>query len=343
VAVTFEGGACEEDPRLHGVTAMLAAVLADGCRAIVRDELGAQPSALGVELEALVEPERWGLSFTAPRERWAELSYIAPRCVETLRATSARVEAARLSLVDRWPLRAELARALAPDAPGGVFVAGRPSTRAGVEALELRRWFAEHAVARRARVGVAGDARADVVARRLAEGLSRLPEGAGFEAARWTGAPDELRGVHRDEGIEVAVGWTADADPAAPAAGRAFARAVGARLGGLDGVRSLWAEGGGFGGRTFAAVGLRVSPEALQTLPAQLHAASTDLPLADLAARIDAQQEEARAWRGGTPRSLARALAEGDAPAPTALEPLLRAMAAARPVVVVARPQPGQR
>jgi len=153
-----------------------------------------------------------------------------------------------------------------------------------------------------------------------------------------------LRGVHRDEGLEVAVGWLAPATGDAAFAAHGFAAVARESLERGDGIRARWAHGGAFGGRAFAMVGITVSPDALDSLPARLRRALESVRWTEVATQIRAQREETLAWRGGTPRSLSRSLlSEADTPAEAEIASMLRRMAASEPAVVVARPQPGRR
>src|SRR5690606_30538572 len=126
---------------------------------------------------------------------------------------------------------------LAPGALGRIAPLGSEGARAGIGPDELRRWRAAHLVGGRARLGFAGDVRADVVAQRLARGAARWRAGPAPESAPWSDEPGRLRAVHRDAGVEVVVGWMAPAAERSDAVAAAFAQAMARSLGREPGLR----------------------------------------------------------------------------------------------------------
>lgn len=336
VAAVFEGGAVEDTPREHGITALLAAVTVRACVNRAARELGVHPDTVGVRVTPIVQPERVGFLFSAPQERWAELTYLAGRCARGARIEPLDVEDTRAD-VRRAPHRLHaLADAISPEAPGRISPLNAEPPSAG--AAELTRWRDRVAVGRRAHFAVVGAIPVRRAFDRLARIIARQPAGRAFEPTPWAGPPEALSAFGGSATLGAWVIWSAPADRAASAAASSFAAHAARTLATREGVRPIDQRSGVSGGRAWAAVFVQLDEATLDRLPS-LVAVEGDLGV--LARDSVRRESAARAWEAGSPQRMATALASGRGEAldQSAARAIVGELAAATPRFVVARPE----
>ena len=349
VTILFAGGPSLESASEHGLSALLARAAAIGCDAVALRELGTGLDGTGIDVSAVVELDAWGLSFIAPRERWAELAHLAPRCAELPGLGPDLLEAARdtvlATIAERGELRAQIARSLSSSSPGRVALFGSRGSARGATLRALRRWRRSHVVGSRARIGIAGDVEIDRAARVVARRVRGWPVGTESEPLPWAPASEPVRSVPREEGLRAVLGWVVEGPEHAESA-RAFAAAVARALAAEPGIEPTWSDGGALAGSAWAAIEVRLDAEALDALPNRVARAVRAIGYAwpELAERATAEAAGQRGWAAASPRGLATTLARG-APAAVGSEAaltLLRRLAETPPHVVIARPQPGR-
>jgi predicted Zn-dependent peptidase len=348
--VLFEGGAVEDTPEVHGITALLARLASESCEELARRELGQTLEALGIDAAWHVQADAWGLRVEGPPTRWREIAYLAPRCAAV--PLLERLERARQPMMLGLRSSAQLGRAaaaslLSPTAPGRVAPFGSWQGLDAVTPRALARARGQRVARARARIAIAGDVAMDDAARILARGAARWDVGAAPELAPWAPSTEWLRGIrHPEDRHEAVIAWAAESPAATNAAAAAFAAAMGGALSSEPGLRTRWSEGGAQGGRAFALVGVEVTdPDVLDELPARVARASSAVEWDAVAARAVADGEERRAWAESSPRQVAMALAaEPEAPpSRDGAREALRRLAGGPARHVVLRPQPRRR
>lgn len=373
--VLFEGGAEDDPPSAHGTSALLARAAADGCERVARRELGIVLDALDVRAEPILRASAWGLAVEGPTERWREVAFLATRCASVPHLDAAAVASAKEAVIalaerPRPSALALAARAIAPSAPGRIAPLGSVPELSAIGASELRRARAKKVAGVRARVAVAADAPIPEIARILARGAARWPEGTapGQEppssartrrgAAR-RDSPDDrphpgralpvpFSAPHPEGRHEAIVAWTIDsAAGGTEVAAAAFARAAARALDAEPGLRVRWHEGRAERGRAWAIVALDPSPDALDALPAHVARALRAVQrswreLEDEAVR---EADERRAWAESSPRGVAMLLALGalEPPTPEITRRTLAQLAESPPRFVVLRPELARR
>src|SRR5690606_386962 len=260
-AVTlFSGGAAEDSPDAHGTTALLAEAARVSCERVAQGEIGSPLSALGIRVDAVLDPGAWGLSLEGPQRRWREVAFLATRCASIPYLDPPTVERARSSLLarverSREAALATAARTMAPSAPGRIAPLGGTRALSRIDLRQLRRARALQVVSARARVAFAGDVAVDDVARTLSRGAARWPEGTPPEPDPWPDPRARLAAEHHPEGgFEALVGWVVDDPEGSELAASTFARKALRALSGEPGLRARWHEAGASGGRAWALV-----------------------------------------------------------------------------------------
>lgn len=347
--VLFEGGASEDPPDAHGVTALLAGIASAACEGIAQRELGQTLGSLGIEATTMLGPDSWGLRVEGPSDRWREVAFLAPRCAAVPDLSPSLVEESRALALARASQPRHAARALAgallaPASPGRVAPSGSTSALAGVSVRVLTRARSVRVGRARATIAIAGDVPMDEAARVLARGAARWPEGQSAEPGPWLASSERLSSAHAN-GHEAVVAWAIDA-PNGEAAARVFARTAARALSEEPGLRELWHDAGAAGGRVWALVALGAAPEALDALPAHVARALRAVGHAwpSVAEAAIAEAAEQRAWAHSSPRGAAVTLATRppDALRPSEARRIVETLAQSSPHFVILRPQPGR-
>ncbi len=310
-ALRFESGGAA-----HGEVVVLAHALARRC---------------GVQARL----DATGFSLVGGGHAWREQLRATVDCVTAGVTSTARD---RLRLIDRLRARPErdwIAAALAPGMTSRVTPEGGLHEVAAASSERTRARLRELRAGRRVVLAIAGPVSADV-AIGAAPMIGSWPTGESVTEARW-GAPVALVPRQWDgPGVRVVFGWRHDlGHDAASMAARAFARAVGERLGAYG--RVLWHDGDGGPWGSWAAVAVDMRPEDAEAVPAIARAvtAELDVPWEALAAE--------ERWRGGDSREAAWRLARfgrpDSPPTGSELDRVWAGLARSEPVFAVGRGQ----
>lgn len=334
VAALFEGGAVEETRRQHGLTALLTAMSLEACAERATRELGVHPDTIGLRLTAIVGPDRTGLLFSGPRERWPELVYLAGRCARTSRIEAAHVDIARARLRRPEPRFAALAELVSPEAPGRI---SRLSSRLpGADTAEVRRWRDRVAVGQRAHYALVGDLPIARAVSRLARIVGRYPAGRAPEPASWGGPPEGPLAFSLGDTLGAWVVWSTPAEPRVGLAVAHFAEHAARTLARHPGLLPLERRSGLAGGRAWVAVLVGLDEETLARLPRLV---AIDGDWSRMATDAVARERRARAWAAASPERSAVALASGhEALEESGVRDLFERLAASPARLVVARP-----
>ncbi len=298
VALKIEGGASEDDARLHGATALLAELVAAECRTLLA-------SVEGVEVGFFVEDERWGLIASAPLESERESVEGLLRCGLHPDIREDEVEDARLELLsstsavgsDLW-LANLGAAVIAPARPGLVAPLGSHDGLLRVRRIDLLHARDRMLVGRRVTVAAVGRVDAEALARRAASLLSPLPRGDVVEVAEGPPLAADVVAARWDrEPIWVLVAWRSESPDPRGIASRAFATEAGRRLRAI-GLAPVWSEGEGGRWGSWAAVTLAVPESTLTALPAHIASLRVTREAHEAALR---REDEATRWRSADP------------------------------------------
>ncbi|MEZ4339687.1 MAG: hypothetical protein R3B82_23940 [Sandaracinaceae bacterium] len=264
LSVRFDGGAVEETPRAHGTTGLLAHALTARCLERAPAELGAPPEMLGIVVETVVEPARFGWTIQGPADRWPEITYLGLRCAHARELTASLVERVRHVLPDPDAETAALAAVIAPDAPGRIWP--WPGALVPASADDLSRWARRVLGARRLQIHFRGPDPEGPIARRLARGAARLEPGAPPSPREWAGPPIALGSATGSPTGAWVVYTARDREALLHAVENAAEPALEA----TPGVRVERRRVEEAGHRFYAALLVRAGDEALSTLPASL-------------------------------------------------------------------------
>lgn len=360
IAVRFRGGAASDPASIAGRTALLATAAATGCEGLPADALTERLRLLDARIEPAVDASSWGVAADAPRERFADLAELVLCGALTPALDAGDLARARMALRARLrqpgsldALRALVAPAIAPTAPGTVAPLGTADGVSDASLADVRRALAASRTGVRASVVVIGDVpprdALDRLAWRVAD-LERGTEPDPISAA--SAASSDVLASTDPERTRVAVAFrapsTANGDQARDTL-RSAADALAGALARTPGDAPTASDGDAAGGVAWMAVALDVREDALESLPAAVAAARDALlgsasltpQLVDARARAERERARLTAEPLYAADSLARELA-GPPRSPStaeALEPLARSVLHAAPVWVVSRPR----
>lgn len=329
IAVRVGLGAEQDPVGLHGRSAMLASLTSTACAGMGPELMRDQLAQLGATLEPRVAAESYGFSLRAPVEHWQAALDFAVRCARTPSRDPAHFASAALRLQGRYAgdtelsLRARIANQVAPRAPGMLAPWGDPGRIGNLTARDLGEAFRSSEVGVRWSVAVVGAVPIEEASARIARRIADLPPGALPKAAEPGQLPAAAYVAPASESLEtrlmLAIWDTRGVYPHRLGAA-VFASAMHAVLALTPGVEVAWQDADVYPAGAYAALQLRVGPEALPRMAALLAESATRLSDADLDEAI--QRGVALAQRTQS---------AGDAEANVRAEQLARGRLGARP------------
>ena len=291
IAVRVALGAEQDPVGLHGRSALLATLTTTACAGmgpeLLRDEL----AQLGATLEPRVAAESYGLLMRAPVDQWQAALDLALRCARTPSRDPAHFASAALRLQGRYSsdtelgLRARIANQATPRAPGMLAAWGDPGRVGNLTARDLSEAFRTTEVGVRWSVAVVGAVPIEEVSARVARRVADLPPGAlaktadpgQLAAATYVAPPSESLETR----LMLATWDTRGMYPHRLGAA-VFASAMHALLALTPGVEVAWQDADVYPTGAYAALQLRVGPEALPRLAALLTESAARLSDAEL-------------------------------------------------------------
>lgn len=287
IAVRIALGAEQDPAELHGRSALLASVTASACAGmgpeLLRDEL----AQLGATLEPRVAAESYGLIVRAPVEQWQAALDFALRCARTPSRDAAHFASAALRLQARLAsdggelgLRARIANQISPRAPGMLAPWGDPGRLGNLSARDLAEAFRSSEVGVRWSVALVGAVPVEDATARIARRISDLPPGALPKAAEPGQPPAAAYAPPSSASLETrTLLATWDVRGAYPhrLGAAVFASAIHAVLALTPGVEVASQDADVYAAGAYAALQLRVGPEALPQMAALLRESAARL------------------------------------------------------------------
>jgi predicted Zn-dependent peptidase len=280
IAVRVALGAEQDPAELHGRSALLANLTASACAGmgpeLLRDEL----AQLGATLEPRVAAESYGLIMRAPVEQWQAALDFALRCARSPSRDASHFASAALRLQARlasdggeFGLRARIANQIAPRAPGMVAPWGDAGRLGNLSPRDLAEAFRSSEVGVRWSVAVVGAVPVEDATARIARRISDLPPGALPKAAEPGQPPAAAYSAPSSESLEtrtLLATWDVRGVYPHRLGAAVFASAMHAVLALTPGVEVAWQDADVYTVGAYAALQLRVGPEALPRIAALL-------------------------------------------------------------------------
>jgi predicted Zn-dependent peptidase len=285
IAVRIALGAGEDPPALHGRSALLAELTSTACAGLSADQLGSELARLNATLTPEIAAGSYGLLLVAASAQWQPALDLALRCARAPSMQPTAFAQAAIRLQQRLrasrtdpALRAQLAAAVAPRAPGLYAPLGSPERLGNVGQRELAELLPSARSGARWAVAIVGPVMVSDATARVARRLATLPTGSVASPA----SPGEVDagatttvvpGSASVEGVTGLAVWTTHTTSAtSPVAARLTASAL-QQLLVHAGLQPLSHAGDAGSWGAVAAVHLRVPPELLPALPSLLREA----------------------------------------------------------------------
>lgn len=305
-AVAMEGGSGFDAAALHGRSALLATLAATACQRMPADRLAVRLEYLGATLEPTVNSESWGLVLTAPSRVWRDALELAIGCALHPSLESTDIVRARLRLRERFGrdgsalwFSHRAAQMVSPALPGRIAFWGSPASAANVSQAELSRYAAEAIVGSRLSVAVVGDVPVQEAVERIARRIGELAKGALAQKLAVGGPKGELNpsfvsqaSTERGDFWVIST-WRASGSADGAEGARAFAALMRGALDKRAGVQVVWRGAGSDSVGSWAALGLKVSSEALAGLDLLLEEVAQSLAHQRLDQTVDGFAQQA--------------------------------------------------
>jgi predicted Zn-dependent peptidase len=332
IAVRVALGAEQDPVGQHGRSALLATLTATACAGMGPELLHEELAQLEATLEPRVAAESYGLLMRAPVDRWQAALDLALRCARTPSRDGAHFVSAALRLQGKYSgetelgLRARLANQIAPRSPGMLAAWGDPGRIGNLTARDLGEAFRSSELGVRWSVAVVGAVPIEEASARIARRIADLPAGALPKAVEPGQLPAAAYVAPASESLEsrlILATWDTRGVYPHRLGAAVFVSAMHALLALTPGIEVAWQDADVYPAGAYAALQLRVGPEALPRLATLL---------AESAARLsDAELEEA-ITRGVALAQ--KAQSASDAEASVRAEQLARTRLGARPPVI---------
>jgi predicted Zn-dependent peptidase len=275
-AIAMEGGSGFDPAALHGRSALLATLATTACQRTPADRLAVRLEDLGATLEPTVDSDSFGLVLTAPARVWRDALELALGCGLLPSLETADIVRARLRLRERYGhdgsalwFSHRAAQLVSPALPGRVAFWGSPASAANVSDAALSKYATEAIVGSRLRVAVVGDVPVQEVVERVVRRIGDLPKGTLAQKLGGGGPNGDpnrsfVSQTSEDKGdFWVVSTWRSSGSADGAEGARAFAALMRATLDKRAGVRVVWRDANSDSGGSWAALGLKVSSEAL--------------------------------------------------------------------------------
>jgi predicted Zn-dependent peptidase len=287
IAVRIGLGAEQDPAELHGRSALLASLTASACAGmgpeLLRDEL----AQLGATMEPRVAAESYGLLVRAPVEQWQAALDFALRCARAPSRDTAYFASAALRLQARLAsdggelgLRARIANQISPRAPGMLAPWGDPGRLGNLSPRDIADAFRSSEVGVRWSIAVVGAVPVEDATARIARRISDLPPGALPKAAEPGQPPAAAYSAPSSASLEsrtLLATWDVRGEYPHRLGAAVFASAMHAVLALAPGVEVVWQDADVYGAGAYAALQLRVGPEALPQMAALLRESAVRL------------------------------------------------------------------
>lgn len=333
IAVRVALGAEQDPANQHGRSALLATLTASACAGMGPELLREELAQLGATLEPRVAAESYGLLMRAPSEQWQTALDLALRCARTPSRDAVHLASAAMQLQARLAsdggesaLRSRVASQIAPRAPGMLAPWGDPGRIGNLTLRDVSDAFRASEVGTRWSVAVLGAVPIAEATSWIARRLADLPPGALPKTADAGQPPASTFTAPSSASLEprlLLVTWDVRGTYLHRLGAAVFASAMHALLALTPGVEVTWQDADVYSAGAYAALQLRVGPEAVEKIVSIV---------SESAARIGEADLEEALQRGAALAQ--RAQSAADAEASVRAESVARSRLGARPATV---------